>query len=374
MQTHRLEAECAWARFNWRFLLAALLVLFCASRAIAQAPAAAGGVPVALSVQELDKLVAPIALYPDDLVAIVLPAATNPLELVQADRFLDKRKTDPKLPVDEKWDDAVKSLLNYPDVVKLMSRDLDWTAALGEAVVDDQGAVLDAIHSFRRKAQSAGNLKTDDKQVITVEKELVTIVPADPQVIYVPQYNPTTVVTYGAGPVYGYWPTPYPSYYYPYAPGAALATGIIWGAAIGAAWNGGRYGANWGGDNNITINRGDNNINTGNRNNVNRPGQQPANKTAWKSNKQAGQVSGATRPGGRVGDPAGGRVSTADRGAMGGAPSNRAGGAGNAMAGRNEGSFNASPRDQAGGRGSGGGAGMAGRNPGTSFSASPRDP
>ena len=105
-----------------------------------------------------------IALYPDDLVAIILPASTNPLQIVQADRFLEKRKTDPKAPVDEKWDDAVKSLLNYPEVVKKMSADLDWTAALGEAVVADQGAVLEAVQAFRRKAQAAGNLKTDDKQ------------------------------------------------------------------------------------------------------------------------------------------------------------------------------------------------------------------
>ena len=109
---------------------------------------------------------------------------------MQADRYLDKRKADPKLPVDDKWDDAVKSLLNYPDVVKSMSADLDWTSALGEAVVADQGAVLDAIQSFRRRAQAAGNLKSDGKQVVAAEKEIITIVPADPQVIYVPQYNP----------------------------------------------------------------------------------------------------------------------------------------------------------------------------------------
>ena len=144
--------------------------------------------------RQLTKLVGPIALYPDDLVAIILPAATNPLQIVQADRFLEKRKADPKLPIDDKWDDPVKSLLNYPEVVKMMSTDLDWTSELGEAVVADQGAVLEAVQTFRRKAQAAGNLKTDDKQVVKTEKEVIMIVPADPQVIYVPQYNPTTVV------------------------------------------------------------------------------------------------------------------------------------------------------------------------------------
>src|SRR5947208_3149118 len=82
--------------------------------------------------EDLENLVGRIALYPDDLVAIILPASTSPLQIVQADRFLDKRKTDPKLPLDDNWDDAVKTLLNYPDVVKMMSGDLDWTSALGE--------------------------------------------------------------------------------------------------------------------------------------------------------------------------------------------------------------------------------------------------
>src|SRR5438874_288133 len=317
MHTSRLEPTAKNARVAWFTGVAMGLAIVFAAHAVAQAPAAPGGAAPTYSAEELAKLVGPIALYPDDLVGIILPASTNPLQLVQADRFLDKRKADPKLPVDEKWDDAVKSLLNYPDIVNMMSRDLDWTTALGEAVVEDQGAVLDAIQSFRRKTQSAGNLKTDSKQVVVVEKEVIKIVPADPQVIYVPQYNPTTVVVHSAAPVYAYYPTPYPSYYYPYPPGAALATGIIWGAAIGAAWNGGYYGANWGGNNNnITINRNANintgNINTGNVNtgniNANRPGQAttlPANTTAWKSNKQPGQVSGAagrSTSSARVGD------------------------------------------------------------------------
>ena len=80
----------------------------------------------------------------------------------------------------------------------MMSGDLDWTAALGEAVVADQGAVLEAVQAFRRKTQSAGNLKSDQKQTVVVEKEVIKIVPTDPQVIYVPQYNPTTVVVSGS--------------------------------------------------------------------------------------------------------------------------------------------------------------------------------
>ena len=281
---------------TWRCVLAFAAALF-ASCAFAQGPAP----------EQLEKLVGPIALYPDDLVGIILPSSTNPLQLVQADRYLEKRKADPKLAVDEKWDPAVKSLLNYPEVVKAMSSDLDWTTALGEAVVADQGGVLDAIQAFRRKSQSAGSLKSDAKQVVVVEKEVIKIVPADPQVIYVPQYNAATVVVPGAAPV-AYAPAPYPVYYYPYPPGAALATGLVWGAAISSAWDGGHYVAHYDGNANININR---NINVSQGNvNVNRPGAVATPRAApatsqWKPNKQPGQVAGSAgaRPAtGRVGD------------------------------------------------------------------------
>ena len=204
----------------------------------------------------LDALVGPIALYPDDLVSIILPASTYPVEVVQADRLLDRRKTEKNLPVNEAWQDPIKALLNYPEVLKTMSTNLDWTVALGEAVVTDQSAVLQAVQRFRRQTQSVGNLKTDDKQTVVVEKEVIKIVPSNPEVIYVPQYNPSTVVNRSPTPVYSYWPAPYPVYYYPYAPGAAFATGLIWGAAITAAWHGGHYEANYsGGNNTININR-----------------------------------------------------------------------------------------------------------------------
>src|SRR5438046_1776356 len=181
-----LPAACHRGRSGWLQLFAGVLFLALAMNVAAQAPAAAAGAAPPPSADELAKLVGPIALYPDDLVAIILPASTNPLQLVQADRYLEKRKADPKLAVDDKWDDPVKSLLNYPDVVKMMSADLDWTSALGEAVVADQGAVIEAVQAFRRKAQAVGSLKSDDKQVVKVEQETVYIEPADPQVIYVP--------------------------------------------------------------------------------------------------------------------------------------------------------------------------------------------
>ena len=272
-----------------------------------------------------DKLVGPIALYPDDLIGIILPGSTYPIEIVQADRYLDKRKNDKNLPVNEAWQDSIKSLLNYPDVVKKMSTDLDWTTDLGEAVVADQGAVLEAVQRFRRQVKAAGNLKSDDKQTVIVEKEVIQVVQANPEVIYVPQYNPSTIVVAGSYPTYGYYPAPYPVYYYPYAPGAAFATGLIWGAAIGAAWSGNHYAAHYGngGNNNINVNR-NTNINTGNINtgSMNRSSAQSAQGTAWKSEKKPGQVSSGSGSGrqansARVGDaPRGGERSsagTADR-------------------------------------------------------------
>ena len=329
-------------RSVWREITCALIVASFAAASYAQAPAASGDAPPpAATPEQLEKLVGPIALYPDDLVAIILPASTSPLQLVQAERYLEKRKADPKLPIDDKMDDAVKSLLNYPEIVKKMSGDLDWTVDLGEAVVADQGAVLDAIQAFRRKSQAAGHLKTDDKQVVVVEKEIVKIVPANPEVIYVPQYNPASVVVYSSVPAWGYYPAPYPSYYYPYAPGAALAAGVIWGAAIGAAWSGNRYG--WGGGNDININRNTNistggnttNIGSGNRGGASASQRPAGGNTAWKSDKKPGQVSGGTGRGqnaGRVGDGGGrggdSQFGGGDRGGGGRASTQPAGGGG----------------------------------------------
>jgi hypothetical protein len=247
-----------------RILMVILIGLFISLsgllKAQAQAPAAGGG-PPKLTDKQLEDLVAPIALYPDDLLAIILPASTFPLDIVQADRFLEKLKKDPKLQPDPRWDQTVRYLLNYPDVVTKMSRDLNWTQDLGEAVVSQQSDVLKAIQTFRAKVNKAGNLKTDDKQIIVQEKETIKIVPADPELIYVPQYQPSTVVVYQSAPPVAYYPTPYPVYYYPYAPGAVFATGFFFGAATAWAcnWHGGHV------DYNVNVNRTDNlNVNRNN--------------------------------------------------------------------------------------------------------------
>ena len=203
---------------------------------------------------------APVAFYPDDLLAIVLPAATSPLQIVQAQRFLDKSKSDKNLKPDEAWDPSVLALLNYPEVIAKMNADLTWTEDLGNAVIDQQADVMDMIQQVRAEASAAGYLKSDEKQVVVQEKETIIIQPADPEVIYVPDYDPQVVYvqSYASYPPYYYYSTPYPYYY---SPAAAFWTG----AFIGAAFS---YGFDWGG-NDIDINVGGDNINIGGGDNIN---------------------------------------------------------------------------------------------------------
>jgi len=214
--------------------------------------------------EELDQLLAPIALYPDSLVVKILMASTYPLEVVQAERWVKQNKSlkgDALTTALEKqnWDPSVKSLVNFPQVLQMMGEKLDWTQKLGDAFLAQQKAVMDTVQNLRKKAEAEGNLKTTKEQKIIVEKETQTIVieSANPQVVYVPTYNPTVV--------YGPWwyPAYPPYYYYPpgYVAGAALFTfgvGVAMGAAWGYAWGGCRWGH---GDVNVDINRNAN-INT----------------------------------------------------------------------------------------------------------------
>ena len=220
----------------------------------------AAAAPALLGPDELRKLVAPVVFYPDDLLAIVLPAATNPLQIVQAQRLLDKRKSDPKAQPDENWDPSVLALLNYPEVIAKMNADLEWTENLGNAVIDQQSDVMDMIQQIRAEASAAGYLNSDEKQVVVHETETIIIQPADPEYIYVPDYDPQVVYVqhYNDYPPPYYYPTPYPYYY---NPAAAFWTG----AFIGAAFS---YGFNWGGDD-IDINVGGDNINIGGGDNIN---------------------------------------------------------------------------------------------------------
>lgn len=181
---------------------------------------------------ELIDLVAPIALYPDDLIGIVLPAASYPLQIVQAARFVEARENDPSLEPDDDWDDAVVALLNYPEVLKQLSEDLDNTWALGEAFVGQQAELLAAVQSFRADVDAAGNLQDDDRRVVYREREVIRIVQADPEVIYVPVYEPSRVVVRYARPYhYHYYPRAYPVYYYPYGARHHFRSGFFWGVS-----------------------------------------------------------------------------------------------------------------------------------------------
>ena len=218
-----------------------------------------------LKPEQLDALVAPIALYPDTLLAQVLMASTYPLEVVQAERWVMERENVDadrlKKEVEKQsWDDSVKSLVSTPSVLTMMSKKLDWTHKLGDAVLAQQPDVMDAIQRLRSKAYATEKLKSTKEQKVTVGQDgnrpLVAIEPTDPNTLYVPYYDPAVV--------YGAWPYPDypPEYYYPdesYLPGI-IGTGIAFGAGY-ALWrwvSGGRFwggGINWGGRQ-ININRG----------------------------------------------------------------------------------------------------------------------
>src|SRR6516164_10635835 len=278
--------------------VAIVLGLLLAQAAIAQQPAqpdasppqpAAAQQPVQATAslfkpEELDQLLAPIALYPDELIAQILTAATYPLEIVMAARWA----ADPKnaaLKGDalaqalegQSWDASVKSLVPFPSVLKMMSDKLDWTQKLGDAFLSQEADCLASVQSLRRKAAAAGTLKSTPQQNVTVapraapglpgppagepitmapvtEDQTISIAPADPQVVYVPSYDP--------GTAYGAWPYPsYPPYAFPppvgYGVAAGLATGLAFGAGVavaGSLWGWGS--PNWGsGSVNINTNR-----------------------------------------------------------------------------------------------------------------------
>lgn len=195
------------------------------------------GIPL-LTRQELQDLVGPVALYPDDLLAIVLPAATYPLQVVQASRFLEELESNPGLEPDADWDDAIVALLNYPEIVELLNEDLDWTWRLGEAVVAQQADVVNAVEAFRNTAYAAGNLRSDDYQQVSRDEGVIEITPLNDDIIYVPYYEPESVVVYQPRPVYFYYERPRPVYYYPYADTYAFHSGFFWGVttAFTIAW------------------------------------------------------------------------------------------------------------------------------------------
>ena len=262
---------------RWTALKLSMFVflLFAPVAALAQgqsAPPAATGEQL-LKPEELEALVAPIALYPDTLLAQILMASTYPLEVVQAERWANENKNlkddQLKAAVDKQaWDETVKALVATPDVLKMMSSKLDWTEKLGDAVLAQQPDVMDAIQRLRSKAQANNKLSSTKEQKVSVKqeqnKQVIVIEPTNPDTIYVPYYDPKVV--------YGGWSYPsYPPYYfgYPgYIPGAVIGAGLAFGAgyALGRWATGGNYwggNVNWG-NNNININRPVNINNVGN--------------------------------------------------------------------------------------------------------------
>lgn len=254
-----------WVLVGWNLLYAIPV-------ALAQAPAEPVDVAArTFKPEEFEQLVAPIALYSDSLLAQVLMASTYPLEVALAARWA---KAHPDVKGDavskalaaEDWDPAVKSLVAIPTVLEMMNEKLDWTQKLGDAFLQDQKGVLDAVQRLRAKAKKAGNLESSKEQVVKTQPasgepnapQVIVIESSDPEVIYVPAYNPTVV--------YGAWAYPAypPYYYYPpyYHPGGAFfsfSMGVIVGGAI---WGN----CNWGGsDVDIDIDR----YNNFNRNEIN---------------------------------------------------------------------------------------------------------
>ena len=257
----------------------------------------------AFTPEQLEQIAAPVALYPDPLLAQVLMASTYPLEVVQAARFVKDHQDlkgdqlNEKLK-DQSWDDSVKSLVSFPEVLSLMDGKLDWTQQLGDATIGQEKELMDAIQRLRARAQAQGNLKSTQEQTVTVEpappaapgqatpaQQTIVIQPASPDVVYVPSYNPTVV--------YGSWP--YPAYppAYPYPPGYAFG-GALLSFGIGMAVGGALWGnCNWGGGNvDVNVNRNENFSRNVNRSNVSservsqyRQGQS-GNRSQWSHNPQ----------------------------------------------------------------------------------------
>ncbi len=312
----------------------------------AQDPAApAEEAAVKLPPDQLDSLVAPIALYPDPLLAQTLVAATYPLELIQLQQWLEKNKDlkDKALAdavAKQPWDPAIQSMAAVPDVVKRLADDIQWTTQLGDAFLDQQSDVMDAVQRMRKKAEEKGSLTSNEHQVVETkvveQKTVIVVQPSNPEVIYVPSYNPTVVYP---PPIYPYPPVYYPPYY----PGTALVSFGV-GMAMGAAiWGGSCCGMGWG-HNNVNINVNNNfnrntNVNRSGNNNwqhnsQHRGGAPYSNKATankYGGSTRGGQGSGSTR---QASSRSGGASSmSGNRGGAGGASASRSS-AGNMSANR----------------------------------------
>src|SRR5262252_2215844 len=279
-------------RPTWVYRLLAVMAMAVAGIAAAQTQQPAASQAAApqeklFSNEQLEQMMAPIALYPDSLLSQILMACTYPSSVAEAAAWSAQHKDDKGDEAvakvqDKSWDPSVMSLVAFPQVLAQLKDQPDWVQKTGDAFLAQPKDVMDAIQRLRAKAQKAGNLKSNEQQKVIVQQApppdpgtetttsttnttVIQIEPTNPQTVYVPAYNPTQVYGTWAYPSYPppYWPPP--AYYYPM--GGALAAGIMWGTGMAIAGN--LWGnCNWGGgDININSNR-NTNINTGNRNTV----------------------------------------------------------------------------------------------------------
>jgi len=306
----RLEPGVTSLATSGTFLIAFLCFALAGGMALGQAaPATTASGATAIpppsagakrSAADLEKLAQPIALHPDPLIAMILPAAAYPLEIVQAARFVKESTNNVARVDDQPWDENVKGVAKFPELIAKMDKDLRWTMDLGQAFVDQPKELMDAIQELRRKAKDLGNLKSSVHQVVTVTnvvvlqtnitevitttREIIEVAPANPSVIYVPSY-----------PSYIYYPW-YPYYTYP-APLVSFGVGFAWGMFWGAAW--GNH-CNWGGghvdididiDSNRNINRNTDRNRVENRASNRGPGQ--SGRQQWKPDQNRMRQSGA---------------------------------------------------------------------------------
>ncbi|MGD9355412.1 MAG: DUF3300 domain-containing protein [Chromatiales bacterium] len=291
--------------------------------------------------EQIRELLAPVALYPDALLAQVLMAATYPLDVVQAARWIPEHSDLEgeglaNAAAEEPWDPSVQALVFFPSVVEMMNKDLGWTQDLGEAYLGQEEEVLETVQSLRMEAYDAGNLESTEEQEVKVEEETVIVQPADPEVVYVPTYNPSNVYT---EPVQStYYPTVYKetssydsgSFFVGALVGGLLTAAIMWddNDYCCGIWYGGRgywgrpgywgspgyWNNGWRGpvniDRNVDISTGDININRGNRVGKWEHNPEHRGRINYKNKKTKAKYSGDLRKGtvdrdvarGRVGD------------------------------------------------------------------------
>jgi hypothetical protein len=320
------------------------------------------------SAEQLDSLLAPVALYPDVLLTQVLMAATQPLEVIEAARWV-AIPTNTHLTGDaltaalasQNWDPSVKSLVPFPTVLDMLNEHPDWTQQLGLAFASQQADVLESVQRLRQQAQAAGHLQSNDQLVVATQTNAITIEPANPQLVYVPYYDPQVV--YGS---WRYAGSP-PVYFAPpvrYGIGAGLATGLAFGAGIAITaglWNLARPNWGWRGAGYGGVNV---NVNNWNRVNVNRPA---LNEGGWRpgpAGRPGGPIVGPGRPGVGVGGgrPGGGGVPlVAHTGVpLTGRPGSGGGGGGHPSGGGGGGGHPGGGGGGGGHTGSGGGGGHPG--------------